>query len=73
MPEKEAEEEAMKPAKTVQKLAQKLYDIGVGARYRFDEREGRWPWGRLREAQQMAWFAIAEYVIRLIGSEEKGK
>ena len=64
---------AMKPLKAVQILAQKLYEIGVEARYRFDERQARPPWSSVSEPQRRAWFGIAEYVIRLIGSEEEGK
>ena len=63
----------MKPSKAVQKLAQKLYEVGIEARYRFDERQARPPWNSVSEGQRCAWFAIAEYVIRLIGSEEKGR
>ena len=63
----------MKPSKTVQKLAQKLYEVGIYARYRFDERQARPPWSSVSEPQRMAWFGIAEYVVRLIGSEEKGR
>jgi hypothetical protein len=63
----------MKPTKAVQVLARKLYEVGTEARCRFDEREGRSNWKELRYAHRIAWYAIAEYVIQLIGSEEKGR
>ena len=63
----------MKPTKAVQVLAQKLYEVGLEARYRYDERQARPAWSSISEPQRRAWFGVAEYVIRLIGSEEKGR
>lgn len=63
----------MKPSKTVQLLARKLYEVGIEARYRFDERWVKRAWNPRDPAHTTAWYAIAEYVIKLIGSEEKGR
>ena len=64
----------MKATKSVKVLAKKLYEIGLEARYRFeDSSEVRPTWSGITEPHRRAWYAIAEYIIRLIGSEEKGK
>ncbi len=63
----------MKPPKAVQVLARKLYEIGIDARHRYDEREPKTSWKELRYAVRVGWYAIAEYVTTLIGSEEKGR
>ena len=55
----------MKPPKAVQALAQKLYEVGIAARYRFDERQARPAWETLSAPQMAAWYAIAEYVLRM--------
>ena len=54
----------MKPSKAAQKLAQKLYEVGIAARHHYDESHTRPSWWSLDSGQLVAWYAIAEYVLR---------